>query len=52
MRIDKIGLTHSLWKTVDKALSACNARSSRYGEKAYMQGFKNIVNLIISAMDQ
>lgn len=52
MRIDKIGLTHNQWKTVDRALSACNARSSGYGEKAYMQGFKDVVNLIISAMDQ
>lgn len=52
MRIDKIGLTNNQWKTVDRALSACNARSSGYGEKAYMQGFKDVVNLIISAMDQ
>ncbi|MGO1043231.1 hypothetical protein ACTPEO_10890 [Clostridioides difficile] len=50
--IDKIGLTHNQWKTVDRALSACNARSSIYGEKAYMQGFKDVVNLIISAMNQ
>lgn len=52
MRIDKIGLTHSQWKTVDRALSASNARNSEYGEKAYMQGFKDVLNLIISAMDQ
>lgn len=52
MRIDKIGLTHSQWKTVDRALSASNARNSEYGEKAYMQGFKDVVSLIISAMDQ
>ncbi|MFQ4260635.1 hypothetical protein HGQ82_07000 [Clostridioides difficile] len=52
MRIDKIGLTHSQWKTVDRALSASNARNSEYGEKAYMQGFKDVVNLIITAMDQ
>lgn len=52
MRIDKIGLTHNQWKTVDRALSACNARSSGYGEKAYMQGFKDVINLIIEAMDQ
>lgn len=52
MRIDKIGLTHNQWKTVDRALSACNARSSGYGKKAYMQGFKDVINLIIEAMDQ
>lgn len=52
MRIEKIGLTHNQWKTVDRALSACNARSSGYGEKAYMQGFKDVINLIIEAMDQ
>lgn len=52
MRIDKIGLTHSQWKTVDRALSASNVRNSEYGEKAYMQGFKDVLNLIISAMDQ
>lgn len=51
MRIEKIGLTHNQWKTVDRALSACNARSSGYGEKAYMQGFKDVINLIIEAMD-
>lgn len=52
MGIEKIGLTHSQWKTVDRALSASNARNSEYGEKAYIQGFKDVVNLIISAMDQ
>lgn len=52
MRIEKIGLTHNQWKTVDRALSACNARTSGYGEKAYMQGFKDVINLIIEAMDQ
>lgn len=52
MSIDKIGLTHNQWKTVDRALSACNARSSGYGEKAYMQGFKDVINLIIEALDQ
>lgn len=52
MRIDKIGLTHSQWKTVDRALSASNARNSEYGEKAYMQGFKDVINLIVTAMDQ
>lgn len=52
MRIDKIGITHSQWKTVDRALSASNARNSEYAEKAYMQGFKDVINLIISAMDQ
>lgn len=52
MLIDKIGLTHHQWKTVDRALSACNARSYGYGEKAYMQGFKDVINLIIEAMDQ
>lgn len=52
MRIDKIGLTHSQWKTVDRALSASNARNSAYGEKAYIQGFKDVVNLLITVMDQ
>lgn len=51
MHIDKIGLPHNQWKIVDRALSASNARNSEYGEKAYMQGFKDVVNLIISAMD-
>ncbi|MDE6761866.1 MAG: hypothetical protein K2J90_14500 [Lachnospiraceae bacterium] len=51
MHINKIDLTHNQWKTVDSALSACNARNSLYGKKAYMQGFKDVINLIITAMD-
>ena len=51
MRIDKIGLTHKQWKIVDSALSACNARNSIYGEKAYMQGFKDIVNLLMEVTE-
>lgn len=50
MQIDKIDLTHKQWKTVDRALSACNARSAEYGEMAYKQGFKDVLNLIMDAV--
>lgn len=51
MHINKIDLTHNQWKIVDSALSACNARNSLYGKKAYMQGFKDVINLIVTAME-
>ncbi len=51
LRIDKIGLTQKQWEIVDRALSACNERNAEYGEKAYLQGFRDVVNLIMEVAD-
>lgn len=37
--IDKIELSQSEWKLIDRALSATNERSAEYGRIAYGQGF-------------
>lgn len=49
--IDKIGLTNEQWKSVDRVLSSYGARSAEYGKKAYIQGFKDVINLIITAVE-
>lgn len=45
-KIEKIKLSREQWLTVDNALSACNKRSSRYGQMAYKQGFWDAVHLL------
>lgn len=44
--IDKIELSQSERKIIDRVLSATNERSSEYGRVAYRQGFLDAVNLI------
>lgn len=44
--INKIELSQSEWKIIDRALSAMNERSSEYGKIVYKQGFMDAVNLI------
>ncbi|WP_052446877.1 hypothetical protein [Candidatus Soleaferrea massiliensis] len=45
-RIDHIGLNREQWNVVDAALSACNERSTYFGDMAYHQGFKDAVKLL------
>lgn len=44
--IDKIELSQSEWKIIDRALSATNERSAEYGRVAYRQGFLDAVSLL------
>lgn len=44
--IDKIELSQSEWKIIDRALSAINERSGEYGRMAYEQGFLDAIYLI------
>ena len=44
--IDKLELSQSEWKIIDRALSATNERSAEYGRVVYRQGFLDAVNLI------
>ncbi len=45
-KIEKIKLSREQWLIVDNALSACNKRSSRYGQMAYKQGFWDAIHLL------
>lgn len=45
-KIEKIKLSREQWLIVDNALSACNKRSSRYGQMAYKQGFWDAMHLL------
>ena len=44
--IDKLELSQSEWKIIDRALSATNERSAEYGRVAYRQGFLDAVSLL------
>ena len=44
--IDRIELSQSEWKIIDRALSATNERSSEYGRVAYRQGFLDALSLL------
>ena len=44
--IDKLELSQSEWKIIDRALSATNERSAEYGRVAYRQGFLDAVYLL------
>lgn len=44
--IDKLELSQSEWKIIDRALSATNERNAEYGRVAYRQGFLDAVSLL------
>lgn len=44
--IDKLELSQSEWKIINRALSAMNERSVEYGRVVYRQGFLDAVRLL------
>lgn len=44
--IDKLELSQSEWKIINRALSAMNERSAEYGRVVYRQGFLDAMRLL------
>lgn len=46
-KLDNCHLSHEQWARIDEVLSLHNSRSSEYGCKAYILGFKDAVTLFM-----
>lgn len=46
LEMDSLDLPHKHWNIIDKVFSSHNAVNAKYGEKAYMQGIQDTLELI------